>query len=327
MTAELTALEQGKGWLLLAAGDDLQRGALTGYPDEPSSHYVWDSTVPHHLELAPGDLVVLWDMKRLLGLSLIETIEISQIAKTVYRCPSCDKADFKARKVKTPQYRCHQCRAEFDEPAGEVVDVTAYRSVHDMSWVDLPAVLSGAELRSLCTQPKSQQSMRPLDTGLFLAALTSRVGIDPLSPVIDGSNLTGGSDGHQQVVVRARRGQASFRASLIEKYDNYCAVLGEQPLETLEACHLYSYADLGKHLDHGGLLLRRDIHRLFDLGRIAVDPRTLQLDLDIEVRSFSDYQSLHGARLSIPVHKKQKDWLALHWERHRGDKLGTSRVP
>ena len=47
---------------------------------------------------------------------------------------------------------------------------------------------------------------------------------------------------------------------------------GPAPAEVLEACHLYSYAEIGRHDIEGGLLLRRDLHRLFDQGLLAVTP-------------------------------------------------------
>lgn len=58
-------------WLVLAVGAD-RVGAPGGYDDEPSSRYVWDSTVPNHASLAVGDVIALWDKKMLLGVSVIE---------------------------------------------------------------------------------------------------------------------------------------------------------------------------------------------------------------------------------------------------------------
>lgn len=75
-------------------------------------------------------------------------------------------------------------------------------------------------------------------------------------------------------VVR-RRGQAKFRKRLLDAYSNTCAVTGCDAVEALEAAHITPY--LGEETNHpqNGLLLRADIHSLFDLGLISIDPETL----------------------------------------------------
>lgn len=66
----------------------------------------------------------------------------------------------------------------------------------------------------------------------------------------------------------------------------------------LEAAHLYRYADSGRHHDDGGFLLRRDVHRLFDLGHIAVDPRTMRIDIGDDLLPFDDYARLQERKQS-----------------------------
>lgn len=67
-----------------------------------------------------------------------------------------------------------------------------------------------------------------------------------------------------------RIGQPAFRAELARKYGPIGAFSGPAPAEAREACHLYSYAEIGHHDIEGGLLLRRDLHRLFDQGPLTV---------------------------------------------------------
>ncbi len=71
-------------------------------------------------------------------------------------------------------------------------------------------------------------------------------------------------------VVR-RRGQAKFRAALLEAYGGRCAITGCDAVDALEAAHILPYR--GDHSNHpsNGLLLRADLHSLFDLGLIAID--------------------------------------------------------
>jgi hypothetical protein len=96
--------------------------------------------------------------------------------------------------------------------------------------------------------------------------------------------------------IRARRGQRSFRYALIEAYDRRCAITGCDVLDVLEAAHITPY--LGPETNHvtNGLLLRADLHTLFDTGLLAVDPETRQV-LVAQVISDPVYRALHGKPL------------------------------
>lgn len=113
-----------------------------------------------------------------------------------------------------------------------------------------------------------------------------------------------------------RIGQQQFRRSLIEKYGSICAFTGLGPLPTLEAGHLYSYAASGIHDSEGGLLLRRDVHRLFDLGFHTVDPKSLRICVSPELGDYAVYRDLHGQNLQVTVTEGQREWLARHWMSH-----------
>ena len=56
-------------------------------------------------------------------------------------------------------------------------------------------------------------------------------------------------------------------------YGRRCAVSGEKTLPILGAAHIRSYGVGGEHALANGLLLRTDIHRLFDLGYVTVTER------------------------------------------------------
>jgi hypothetical protein len=73
------------------------------------------------------------------------------------------------------------------------------------------------------------------------------------------------------------------------------------------------------HHEHGGLLLRRDIHRLFDDGWLAVDPDHFRVDVSDELESYPQYAALHDRRLRTPLHVNQVDWLSRHWAEHRAN--------
>ncbi|MGV9805101.1 HNH endonuclease [Micromonospora chersina] len=95
-----------------------------------------------------------------------------------------------------------------------------------------------------------------------------------------------------------RQGQATFRHQLLEAYDRRCAVTGESAEEVLEAAHIDSY--MGRHSNRmtNGLILRADLHTLFDLHLIGIDQHG---KLVVSSRlDGSSYANLHGSRVAVP---------------------------
>ncbi|HVT59670.1 MAG TPA: HNH endonuclease [Thermoanaerobaculia bacterium] len=76
----------------------------------------------------------------------------------------------------------------------------------------------------------------------------------------------------EPILVMARLGQGSFRVVITDTYERHCAVTGEKALPTLEAAHIRPVASGGLHRIDNGLLLRSDVHRLFDRGYVTVTP-------------------------------------------------------
>jgi len=73
------------------------------------------------------------------------------------------------------------------------------------------------------------------------------------------------------VSVKRRRGQADFRAKLLIAYDKKCAVTGYNWHDALEAAHIVAYRNRASNEISNGLLLRADIHTLFDLNLLGID--------------------------------------------------------
>ena len=71
-------------------------------------------------------------------------------------------------------------------------------------------------------------------------------------------------------LIKPRLGQASFRFAVLDAYEHRCAVTGERSLPVVEASHIKPFALGGEHAVPNGLPLRRDLHRLFDLGFVSV---------------------------------------------------------
>lgn len=304
-------------WLLMTVGDNRQHGGNSGYDDQVDVYYTWDSTVPNHASIKVGDPIALWDKARLLGISVVEEIVSETKEKLLFKCPHCGMAGIKARKNKRPLYKCYKCAAEFDVPQSHTVQITEYRSRHDAAWTALEDLLPGADLRTLCVSPKSQLSMRQLRWDDFRDAIAAKGADRAVDRVDHRSPDFLFPRGHRFEIVRVRRGQRQFREHLLGSHGESCAFTGEAPARVLEAGHLYSYAQLGIHHEHGGLLLRRDVHRLFDDGWLAVDPATLRVDVADSLESYPQYARLHDQRLRAQLRDSQVEWLGHHWAEHR----------
>jgi hypothetical protein len=231
--------------------------------------------------------------------------------KLVHRCPSCHRTNIRARKSVSPLYRCYKCRCEFDAPNTESRVVRTFIAGYAAGWTGLDGVLTGDDLRPVAVHPGSQHALRELDWSAF-SALLERVAPDlPLGALLSATDRISG--GHVQVTVRARIGQGRFRRRLLEKFGSVCALTGPAPREVLEAAHLYSYAATGRHEVGGGLLLRRDVHALFDAGLVTVG----EDDLVVVAPGLTDhpvYGAMAGRGVMVAVTGAERAWLALHRE-------------
>lgn len=119
------------------------------------------------------------------------------------------------------------------------------------------------------------------------------------------------------ILVTPRLGQGTFRVAVTEAYQRACAVTGEHSLPALEAAHIKPFADEGPHTVSNGLLLRSDLHRLFDRGYVTVTPvYRLEVSrlLKEHFKNGKSYYPLHGRELDIPTPVRQRpDPELLRW--------------
>lgn len=109
-----------------------------------------------------------------------------------------------------------------------------------------------------------------------------------------------------------RQGQSSFRAAMLERYGAQCVITGCRIDTLLEAAHIIPYRGDQSHDELNGLLLRVDIHRLFDAHLISIDPKTLTVELAYAL-SDETYQDLQGKRLFIFSPKPRLLFLDVHY--------------
>ena len=105
-------------------------------------------------------------------------------------------------------------------------------------------------------------------------------------------------------IVKPRLGQGAFRVLVTEAYQRRCAISGEKTLPVLHAAHIRPYSLNGPHAVSNGILLRQDLHTLFDRGYLTVTE-----DYHVEVSrrikedygNGRDYYALRGKQiLEIP---------------------------
>ena len=118
-------------------------------------------------------------------------------------------------------------------------------------------------------------------------------------------------------LIHPRLGQGAFRVLVTDIYRRRCAVTQERTLPALEAAHIRPYGDGGTHEARNGLLLRRDIHSLFDAGYVTVTP-DLRFEVSRRIREEFDngkqYYALHGDKIDVPSDiGRRPDPTALTW--------------
>ena len=115
--------------------------------------------------------------------------------------------------------------------------------------------------------------------------------------------LESGGFGKPQITL-PRLGQGLFRILLTETYERRCAITGERTLPVLDAAHIKPYASAQRHELTNGLLMRNDLHRLFDQGYITVDPTDRKVVVSKRIKeefeNGVDYYKLHGQVIRNP---------------------------
>lgn len=111
------------------------------------------------------------------------------------------------------------------------------------------------------------------------------------------------------ILVRPRLGQGAFRILVTDNYARRCAVSGERTLPALDAAHIRPFSEGGSHKVSNGVLFRRDIHSLFDLGYVTISP-DMKFEVSRKIREEYEngrqYYSLHGTRIRVPDDPKKR---------------------
>jgi putative restriction endonuclease len=174
------------------------------------------------------------------------------------------------------------------------------------------------------------------DGYFFFESLNPRAApvIDPVSDVLEATARAevdqeaaagGGLDDDYDARLRvyrqivSRRGQSGFRAALLEAYQGRCAVTGCDAAAALEGAHLRPYRGPESNAVTNGLLLRADIHTLFDLRLLALDPVNRNIVVS-KLLAGTQYEVLSTSRLADPAAAWQRpnpEALEIIWQSFR----------
>jgi putative restriction endonuclease len=149
--------------------------------------------------------------------------------------------------------------------------------------------------------------------------VTERLRTIPVSRGAGQENATPDSwGGYADPVLQPRRlGQGTFEALVTDVYRRRCAVTSERALPALDAAHIRPFNQVQEHRVSNGILLRSDVHRLFDAGYVTITP-----DYHVEASErmkddFDDgdnYLKLRGTKVWVPDSPDLRpDQAALRW--------------
>lgn len=210
-----------------------------------------------------------------------------------------------AMKLRIERYRGSRIDVETDE-IGAFILLTPFFLPRDL-WVAPPAVWA----RNI-VQGKTYESTEQPGAALWVAVERARAQIQP-TQLAEQSALYGAP-----TLVQRRLGQGAFRVLVTDAYDRRCAITGERTLPVLEAAHIRPYSQLGPHALDNGLLLRSDLHTLFDRGYVTVTPDlTVRVSRTIreEWENGRDYYALDRRPVAAPIAPNpvpSRDYLEWH---------------
>lgn len=129
------------------------------------------------------------------------------------------------------------------------------------------------------------------------AAARTDIAVDWAQEAIDAGHAG------KPVLIVPRLGQSSFRLAVLDAYGQQCAVTTEHSLPVIDAAHIRPWAQGGTHSIPNGVPLRRDLHRLFDLGYVTISD-DMRLAVSRKLRddwaNGRAYYELDGRELRLP---------------------------
>jgi hypothetical protein len=332
MTGELQS-PRIRTWVVLTFGEDRQHAGNAGYDDDPHKWYSYDSYVANHRQIADGDFLIICDRFRALGIAQVTRIDSINSTRRLLRCPICSITGIKVRQSKSPLYRCKSGH-EFDDPVQVDAECTKFTALFGNSFIQFQNKFGRDFLRQGCPRYSDQLAMQEFefrrmeeafrtkfpDDAQLIHELTSLFYLPAASARAELMDNFAGykprdSDDRELILrqIKARRGQQAFRDRLRQRYGDRCMISGSTVLHVLEAAHICPYRGEDDNHPENGLLLRADLHTLFDLDLVGIEPNDFRVHFNRAVIS-GGYQQLHGRPLMCPDGvRPNRDALLSRW--------------
>jgi putative restriction endonuclease len=141
------------------------------------------------------------------------------------------------------------------------------------------------------------------------ADLIIRAGVPEQNPDADVTAFVAGPTRGEPRLVTPRLGQNGFKSLVLSSYQRRCAITGARITPTLEAAHIRPIAAEGQHRVDNGLLLRSDVHVLFDAGYLGLDEQHrlhVSKRLRSEFGNGEEFYSRAGNTISVPERKADR---------------------
>ncbi|HEC5278573.1 TPA: HNH endonuclease [Enterobacter cloacae] len=295
--------------------DDLRYWGNDGYHDDSSVFYRYNNSVPNYKNVKEGDIVIIRDREKVLGISIVEKLESRNTTKTIFKCPheGCNAKKIRPRETIKPKWRCDNGH-EFAEqkivlePATEFIANygSSFQKLEDVTLLQLKSESPRYNIQLSIQEVNVQWAQGLLETQTStIYPLTAGEADDDTPDLLE--------DDQRKIIdrqIKQRRGQKTFRDKLL-KSNPVCAVTGCELVDILEAAHIDAYRNDSHNDISNGLLLRSDIHTLFDLNLIAIEPTTLLIKLSSKALN-GGYEHFEGIPIKLK-HTPNIDALTKRW--------------
>lgn len=133
------------------------------------------------------------------------------------------------------------------------------------------------------------------------------ISVDPAGPR-DTLRIDGPVFG-QPRLVRQRLGQGGFQALVLTAYEKRCSITHHKIAPTLQAAHIKPVSKGGENRLDNGILLRSDVHTMFDRGYLGITPKyELQVSFRLreEFGNGEEFYAMQGEIIRLPQHQSDR---------------------
>ena len=192
--------------------------------------------------------------------------------------------------VRIQKYRARNGITESNPSIGCII-LTEPFFFDEQDWIPVPE-----DWKNSIVQGKTYSTDTSVGKRLY-DIVKERIAINKVPSSMEGRVLR-----YSESLTKHRLGQGAFRVLVTDAYQRRCAVTGEKTLPVLEAAHIKPYSEDGPHMTSNGILLKSDVHTLFDKGYITIDENyTVDVSqrLHEDYGNGKDYYRYHGKKLFI----------------------------